>query len=570
MYQVLYRKWRPQIFDDVSGQPQVTETLKNQIKSGRFGHAYLFTGSRGTGKTTCAKILAKALNCLNPHNGNPCCKCENCLAAENGSLFDIVEMDAASNRRIDDIRAVIEEAAFNPSKGKFRVYIIDEVHMLTKEAFNALLKTLEEPPEHVVFILATTEVDGLPATILSRCQRFDFNRINLEDIASRLRFVASQENINLSDDAAMLISSVADGALRDALSLLDRCIGLCSDVDVKTVRTAAGLAQKDYIFELASACINKKCADALQIIDRLHKESKSMASLCEELIGHFRALMLIETVKNPRSLVFMTDEEYRQALKQCDCLSISDIIFDMDVLARAQERMGRGNNNRTELESAMVRLCAPELDFSNEALLARISALEKQVNRLIFSAVNGDALQVQQGEPGTEKPNEEKKKAEAEKEIFLPKSEVTALKQPLPSSDTKEPSAPSQTESPRDRQKNPVDLDSIMQNAVVFPLWSEIIEEIGHYSKTIASALKGSSAYTSGGYLLIDTDNEIAYELLKNSAQKNSIRNAVFEKTGVKYRMGPYKKKKNEEESEDTLAGLIVKAKSEGIPIKEI
>ena len=231
MYRVLYRKWRPQTFDDVSGQVHITTTLKNELIAGRLNHAYLFTGSRGTGKTTCAKILAKAVNCLDVHNGNPCGKCEVCRGIDDGSILDVVEMDAASNRNIDDIRQIIDEVQFKPAKCKYRVYIIDEVHMLTTQAFNALLKTLEEPPEHVIFILATTEVHKLPQTILSRCQKFEFHRIPPRAIADRLLFVAQQEEVTLSDSAAMLIASVADGALRDGLSLLDRCIAISSDID---------------------------------------------------------------------------------------------------------------------------------------------------------------------------------------------------------------------------------------------------------------------------------------------------------------------------------------------------
>ena len=238
MYQVLYRKWRPETFADVVGQPHVTVTLKNELKSGRINHAYLFTGSRGTGKTTCAKILAKAVNCLDLQDGNPCGKCENCIDFQEGNLLDVVEMDAASNRGIDDIRELIEESSFSPSKGKYRVYIIDEVHMLTDAAFNALLKTLEEPPAHVIFILATTEVHMLPQTILSRCQRFDFHRISPEDITKRLKYVAEQENVTITDDACHLTAVIADGAMRDSLSIMDRCIGISKNIDAEVVRQA--------------------------------------------------------------------------------------------------------------------------------------------------------------------------------------------------------------------------------------------------------------------------------------------------------------------------------------------
>ena len=275
-YQVLYRKYRPKTFSDVVGQPQVTITLKNELKAGRLNHAYLFTGTRGTGKTSCAKILSKAVNCLNPIDGEPCCECEICKGIDNGEIFDVVEMDAASNRRIDDIRDISEKVTFTPQRGKYRVFIIDEVHMLTTEAFNALLKTLEEPPSHVIFILATTEVHKLPATILSRCQRFDFHRINPQDMAQRIKYVCDCEKAVITDEAALLIAVIADGAVRDALSLLDRCLALSASVDAETVRKAAGLAQKDYLMDIASACVNKNSEKAVSILNKLYNDSKDM------------------------------------------------------------------------------------------------------------------------------------------------------------------------------------------------------------------------------------------------------------------------------------------------------
>ena len=284
MYQVLYRKWRPKVFEDVAGQPQVTVTLKNELQSNRINHAYLFTGSRGTGKTTCAKILAKAVNCLNLQNGDPCGECEICRGIDEGTVMDISEIDAASNNGVDNIRTIIEESSFTPTKAKYRVYIIDEVHMLSPGAFNALLKTLEEPPSHVVFILATTEVHKLPATILSRCQRFDFHRIASQSIADRLKFVAQQENVQLDDDAALLIASVSDGALRDALSLLDRCIGVSGQITEKVVHNTAGLAGRGYLFDITDSIIDKSVKNALELVEKLHNESKDMGRLCEELI----------------------------------------------------------------------------------------------------------------------------------------------------------------------------------------------------------------------------------------------------------------------------------------------
>ena len=273
MYRVLYRKWRPQTFSDVAGQPHITETLSNEVRENRLAHAYLFTGSRGTGKTSCAKILSKAINCLSPVNGNPCNCCEICKGIDNGSVLDVVEIDAASNRGIDDIRALREESAFTPAQAKYRVYIIDEVHMLTIEAFNALLKTLEEPPEHIVFILATTEVQKLPSTILSRCQRFDFRRISVESIVDRLKFVASNENVVIDDSAAVLIARIADGGMRDALSIFDRCLSISENVTTEVVSDAAGIMSKDYLFALSDAFRTKDTSKALSIVDNLHNSS---------------------------------------------------------------------------------------------------------------------------------------------------------------------------------------------------------------------------------------------------------------------------------------------------------
>ena len=307
MYQVLYRKYRPKVFSDVYGQEHVTSTLINEIKENRISHAYLFTGSRGTGKTTCAKILAKAVNCEHNENGEPCNECEVCKGLDSGSIYDVVEIDAASNNGVDNIRDLREEANYTPTRGRYRVYIIDEVHMLSKGAFNALLKTLEEPPEHVVFILATTEVHMLPATILSRCQRFDFKRIQPETMALRLKEVAGFENMQLDDDAAILISRIADGGMRDALSILDQCAGRGSHIDSKLVSEVAGIAGREALYELSDAVCNQSSGDALNVISRLHQSSYDMERLCVEMINHFRNFLIVKTVKKSRELIICTD-----------------------------------------------------------------------------------------------------------------------------------------------------------------------------------------------------------------------------------------------------------------------
>lgn len=614
MYQVLYRKWRPEKFSDVYGQPQVTKTLKNEIKNGRINHAYLFTGSRGTGKTTCAKILAKAVNCHDSHDGEPCGKCQNCVDFQEGNLLDVVEMDAASNRGIEDIRVLIEESAFSPSKGKYRVYIIDEVHMLTEPAFNALLKTLEEPPAHVVFILATTEVHKLPQTILSRCQRFDFHRIAPEDIAERLMYVAQQENVTITKEAALLTAVIADGAMRDSLSIMDRCIGISRDIDADVVRQAAGLAQKDYLFSLSSACINKNAQKALSIIDKLHSESKDMARLCAELIDHFRNFMLIKTVRNPREMFVMNDDEFEQAQSQCDYVSLADVVYFMDVLQRSAERMGKSSSNRTEMETAIVKLSSPELDMSQEALTARLVKLEKAVNMGGFSKVSNasqnnntsnkedaekfdlankkeeisvpDSIEEtpQQNAPSfpnietTAAANDLHNKLEEMRSKLAIKEEETKTQddsQPVGKNGSNVPfptiedsSAPVQEKIPAKR--SPVNLEEIYANAEPFLRWQEVVENLKEYSRPIAASFDNTEAYISGDYLLIDAKTDIPFNLLKRSPeQKDRIRDAVQEMTGKRYKLGPYKPPVKKQEKTDPLATFAQKLKDSGVEVTE-
>ena len=614
MYQVLYRKWRPEKFSDVYGQPQVTKTLKNEIKNGRINHAYLFTGSRGTGKTTCAKILAKAVNCHDSHDGEPCGKCQNCVDFQEGNLLDVVEMDAASNRGIEDIRVLIEESAFSPSKGKYRVYIIDEVHMLTEPAFNALLKTLEEPPAHVVFILATTEVHKLPQTILSRCQRFDFHRIAPEDIAERLMYVAQQENVTITKEAALLTAVIADGAMRDSLSIMDRCIGISRDIDADVVRQAAGLAQKDYLFSLSSACINKNAQKALSIIDKLHSESKDMARLCAELIDHFRNFMLIKTVRNPREMFVMNDDEFEQAQSQCDYVSLADVVYFMDVLQRSAERMGKSSSNRTEMETAIVKLSSPELDMSQEALTARLVKLEKAVNMGGFSKAsnttqtnntsNGEDIGKSDLVKKEEKsvPDSIEETPKQNNAPVFPNIETTAVandlhnkleemrsklaikeeetktqddSQPVGKNGSNVPfptiedsSAPAQEKIPAKR--SPVNLEEIYANAEPFLRWQEVVENLKEYSRPIAASFDNTDAYVSGDYLLIDAKTDIPFNLLKRSPeQKDRIRDAVQEMTGKRYKLGPYKPPEKKQEKTDPLATFAQKLKDSGVEVTE-
>ncbi len=584
-YQVLYRKYRPRTFSDVVGQPQVTITLKNELKAGRINHAYLFTGTRGTGKTSCAKILSKAVNCLHPKDGEPCCECGICKGIDSGEIFDVVEMDAASNRRIDDIREISEKVTYTPERGKYRVFIIDEVHMLTTEAFNALLKTLEEPPAHVLFILATTEVHKLPATILSRCQRFDFHRINAQDMAARVKYVTECEGAQITDEAALLVAVIADGAVRDALSLLDRCLAIDNNVDADIVRRAAGLAQKDYLLDLASSCVNKNSERAISILNKLYNDSKDMARLCDELINHFRSLMLIKTVRNPRELVILSDEEYDTAYSQAQMLSLADIVYAMDVLQSAFERMGKGSDNRIELEIALVKLSAPELETSLESLLARISALEKAIKCGIPVATTTVASTpvenpVSPAPAAKETPKEASEasvplktenpvsQAKADTDYAQDRKPVTEKSESVSSPEVTEPPVETPAQQPPKR-KSHVDMDRIMREATPLMSWPEVVANLKQYSKVIASSFEGTTAYVSGDYLLIDASTDIPFKLLQSSAQRDNLRKAVQEITGKRYTLGPYKKPEEDKKEADPLDSLLGDLKSSGVDVTE-
>ena len=564
MYQALYRKWRPKTFNDVAGQEHITTTLRNELKNDRISHAYLFTGSRGTGKTTCAKILAKAVNCLDPKDGSPCGECEICREIDNGTSIDVFEMDAASNRKIDDIRGIIDEVQGAPYKCRYKVYIIDEVHMLTAESFNALLKILEEPPRHVIFILATTEVHKIMLTIQSRCQRFDFHRIPPRDIADRLLYVANQENITLDDSAAMLIASVSDGAMRDALSLLDRCIAISRDVDSEVVRTAAGLADKGYLYDLASCVINKNTSRALGIIDKLYGEAKDMPLLCDELISHFRALMLIKSVSNPRDIVVFTDSEYEQSVTQADYLSLADIVFYMDVLSRAYQRMGKGTGDRTELEMAVVKLCSPELDVTNESIAARITALEQALRKGIVAAQTSQPAPMPIEDKETVKSEEKSAAAEPPKAEEAAPAEMQKQSEPEP----EQKPEPKPEQKPAQRQGE-VDIVALSREAKPFPNWPELVESFRGASASIAASLSGSEAFVNGNYLLIKAESDLAFRMLRIPEKRRAIREALIANTGKQYRLGPYRLEEKKQEETDPLQQFKNKLAESGIEYTE-
>ena len=380
MYQALYRKWRPRSFDDVVGQKHITETLKRQVQAGRLTHAYLFTGTRGTGKTTCAKILARAVNCKNPQEGNPCNHCAACTGIENGSILDVVELDAASNNRVDDVRAMLEEAAYTPATVAKRVYIIDEVHMLSPQAFNALLQILEEPPEHLMFILATTELHKVPATIKSRCQQFAFKRIQAEEIAGRLRYVSEQEGIQLTQEGAALIARLADGGMRDALSLLDQCVGAGGPVDQDRVFQVLGLAGNLQTVGLLEEIAAGNLPGALERLSKLYTGGKEMSALAGELSALLRDLLVSRSA--PKGGVGLLAGGYDSATLE-RLGGLFDIPRLVQMLALVQKTAGElvhSANRRTDMELCLVMLCDPTLDGSVNALTARVSKLEQQIS----------------------------------------------------------------------------------------------------------------------------------------------------------------------------------------------
>ena len=386
-YQALYRKYRPQTFDDVSGQMAVTQTLKTQLMSGRMSHAYLFTGSRGTGKTSCAKILAKAVNCLHPDNGNPCNVCEACRAIDSGSCMDVLEIDAASNNGVDNVRDLRDDAIYTPSQVKMRVYIIDEVHMLSISAFNALLKIIEEPPEHLLFILATTELHKVPATILSRCQRFSFRRISQEDIASRLQYVAYQENIDLDDGAARVLARLADGGMRDGLSLLDQCASATTgELTSEAVYSCLGIAGEQKCGELMGYVAAHNAKAALELFNRLYTEGKDLGAMLDELACLTRDLLVMKTAGNAGITMLSGVASDAEVLELTKALSSGELVRMMNLLQTTLSGFTRSASRRMDAELCLLEMCQPELNLDAKALNARLTRLEEQLKSGAFVA----------------------------------------------------------------------------------------------------------------------------------------------------------------------------------------
>lgn len=572
MYQVLYRKYRPKVFSDVYGQEHVTRTLLNEIKENRVSHAYLFTGSRGTGKTTCAKILAKAVNCENSQDGEPCGECEVCRGIDSGSLFDVVEIDAASNNSVNDIRDLREEVNYTPTRCKYRVYIIDEVHMLSPGAFNALLKTLEEPPAHVIFILATTEVHKLPATILSRCQRFDFKRIKPEIMSLRLKEVADKEGISIDDDAAMLISRIADGGLRDGLSILDQCAGKSKKVTASVVSDAAGLAGREALYDLSDAVFLKNSAKALDTIASLYNGSYDMERLCSEMISHFRNFLIVKTVKNNRELIVCTDDEFDIIKDNASKFTLESIIYSLDLMQNTLAVIKSGANARIEMEMTFVKLCNPLLESSNDSLLERISALELAVKtgNISVKNVNSPSSEIKFetekdfqdassiSEKNAEKIEEKSLNNESFENNFDDKDSKTEKENRVSDS---QKSVDVQTEERKDNsfvQQNRTAEYSDVQ--VVFPHWDELLDAVFKTDKALYSLLANSKGYIQSEFFLIDSPNESFSKFIKTENHLRNLRQAIFNITGQSYKVGFFKKSEPEKQKKDPLDSLIKKA----------
>ena len=587
MYRALYRKWRPQRFEDVVGQRAIVTALKNQITANRVGHAYLFTGVRGTGKTTCAKIFAKAVNCLHPVNGDPCGECEICKGIDNGSILDVVEMDAASNNGVDDIRDLRDETAYTPSACKYKVYIIDEVHMLSTAAFNALLKTLEEPPAHVIFILATTEIQKVPATILSRCQRYDFTRIGPEDIARRVEYIAGEEKLELSPDGAELIARLADGALRDALSILDTCAGVTAKIDADVVRRMAGVTDRSYLFRISDALEAQDGATALAQLAQLRQQSVDVKRLTEELIAHYRALMLAALPGGQSLLSGVSPEEEALYLEKGPQLGQREAIRAIRALGSALEHMTRGSDQRIELELALFGLSEPpQQPQAVPVQAAPVRAAAQPAAPQPFASAT--AVQPFAGAPTPQppipsvpvvQPAAEPKPVKAEpsvpSEISVeqtspvqteelpplpeepPVQQAGMLPWDEPAAQAAQPAAPMPAELepvPQPEPPKPAPTpaakpvpekpqDAGQEGTALYPYWPQVVQQLQEKDPMLYTYLRKSKAYFDGTRVLIDGGKTFRDFIRANKDSQRLIKKLIKDVSGTAVPIGPYEPK---------------------------
>ena len=540
MYRALYRKWRPQRFADVIGQAPIVTALQNQIAAGRIGHAYLFTGTRGTGKTTCAKIFAKAVNCLDHTSPDPCCECEICKGIDSGSIMDIIEMDAASNNGVDDIRDLRDEVAYLPSVCKYKVYIIDEVHMLSTAAFNALLKTMEEPPEHVIFILATTEVQKVPVTILSRCQRYDFARITADDIAKRLLYVAEQEKIDLDANAAQLIGRLADGAMRDALSILDTCAGVDNRVDEALVRRMAGVTDRSYLFEISDAIAAGNSVSALEKIAELRQQSVDMRRLCMELASHYRNLMLCALPGGTALLSGVSPEE-ESAYAQRKDFPQQSAIRAINAFGSALEKMSRGTDQRIELELAVFSLTQPEAVPAQILPGGGTTVVQPSAAPQTPAPFHSAPPAVQPAAdrpapiptvpPVVSEPDDLPPPIDDDPPFLQPELRPAAP-QPTPAPQSAPPAkaTPRKASAPK---KEPGPLEP-------FGFWPAVLSELEESGGLLISFLRGTRAYCDGVHVLFECSDAFRDYIRSNKDVSKQLKEAIYKVTKTKYSIGPY------------------------------
>lgn len=575
-YIALYRKWRPAVFEDVIGQEHITDVLRGEISRGSVSHAYLFCGSRGTGKTTCAKILAKAVSCENPIGGDPCGVCENCKRA-NGS-FDISEIDAASNNGVDNIRELREEVLYPPSELKRRVYIIDEVHMLSTGAFNALLKTLEEPPEHAMFILATTELNKIPATILSRCKRFDFHRITPDNIAKRLGYICGKENIPMTEDAIKLISRLAGGAMRDALSMLELFVGKTEEITEEACAAALGVVGRGPVMKLVSAIADNDCTGALSVIAEAYNGSKDMGVLLSECADTMRDILMMKYTKTPGQFVEGSEDVLAQLSECAKKFTRERLIYSTEIIDEAQSRMARTSfSRRAILETCVIRLCDVRLWTLPEALNTRISELEDRISSGDFVVTSTptvkatevirdkqrndstDALGLAIDNEHTDAPPEdygyvdmppfdtEPVRATPESKKITPPA--TSLIPDIPDLPSKGEVPVSEAAQQSPKKSSPATVSDSSEVSEPLSAMPEILEEIRAKDKICGSLLAGTKGYRQGDRRVVITVSGFAYNMLKNDEKKMSLVIASAKKMlgEVEVRVAPEGKKVEDE-----------------------
>ncbi len=533
MHQALYRKWRPQSFSDVCGQDHITSILRYGVENGKTSHAYLFTGSRGTGKTTCAKILAKAVNCDSPVNGNPCGKCAACKTADNGACIDIVEMDAASNNGVDDIRQIRDEVEYLPAELKKKVYIIDEVHMLSASAFNALLKTLEEPPAHVMFILATTELQKIPATILSRCQRFDFRRISSDVIADRLEYIANAEGIELDREAAFMLAHLAQGGMRDAISLLELCSGENKPVTPETVEEIAGTGGRDALIKILTSVCDKDYDTLFGEVGKMFMSSKDLAVFWQELIGFYRDMLVVKTTKNCREYLDLSERQFEELMEIAGRFAVETLIYHGKLLDEALVSMRMSSSSKRLIaEMTLVRMCDERFSNTNEALASRITVLEDKLKSGAFKTAYAPNTPTAVDTAQTSSDNT---------------ADVITAKIPAAAARTRafaQESQPAENQSVENAPESPV-----KKEYKQLPYWAEFVAKCSERDLMLGSLLRESSkgfTVNTDNYVHIRTGNRMALDIITKMFHEmleilNTFEDGSLDANSVKLEYAPEK-----------------------------